>query len=251
MKHLMTLCLVLVMSGTSAFGLLYDRNIYPDVIFGNGNANGSWTVGRDYGVVELGLRAKLRFDENGQPQNTFNSNGDGTYTFNAGIAPTKLFPTAEWCFEWSIHSDWDNNQDAASQLDDLTYSLSMTSNNGAYISAFDPINDAVGGVLYWDHAIGDSTTGNGGGTVAADAAEYANLIATKTLAQNSWQPHWFATSFNPTEVGEYYFTLTASSGGTTWASTAMTVEVVPEPATLALLGLGGVFSLISRKRKTA
>ena len=60
-------------------------SITPDVIFGSGNANGSFTVStlnRNSGTVELGLRAKLRYDENGNPQNTFNYDGVDTYSFS-------------------------------------------------------------------------------------------------------------------------------------------------------------------------
>merc|ERR1711991_143186 len=38
----------------------------------------------------------------------------------------------------------------------------------------------------WDHAIGNSSTPNGGGTNAVDAAEYALLRGTSTVAANSW-----------------------------------------------------------------
>lgn len=61
----------------------YDVNVTSDVIFGSGNTNGGFTISRSNGI-ELGLRGKLRFDENNQAQNTFNANGDGSYTFEAG-----------------------------------------------------------------------------------------------------------------------------------------------------------------------
>lgn len=79
----------------AAAALLYDQNVTPTVIFGSGNLNGSFTRDRRNGV-ELGLRAKLRHNAAGRPENTFNSNGDGTYSFAAGVAPTKTSPTAVW-----------------------------------------------------------------------------------------------------------------------------------------------------------
>ena len=93
MKKLITICLavtmILAVSGAAQAGYAYDQDVTPDVIFGDGNANGSFTVNDDAATsnIELGLRAKLRFDATGQPDNIFNSNGDGTYTFVAG-APT-------------------------------------------------------------------------------------------------------------------------------------------------------------------
>ena len=50
----------------------FDQDITPDVIFGSGNANGSWTTERVSGL-EIGLRAKLRFDASCAPDNIFNS----------------------------------------------------------------------------------------------------------------------------------------------------------------------------------
>ena len=71
------MCAVLMCGSYSQGALLYDQNVTPDVIFGDGNDNGAFTVGTgiaDAGAsnertVEIGLRAKLRHDENGQPQN--------------------------------------------------------------------------------------------------------------------------------------------------------------------------------------
>ena len=62
--------------------------VTPDVIFGSGNANGSFSGDNSNGVV-AGLRAKLRYDSNGNPTNTFNYDGDHTYRFNVsdGNAP--------------------------------------------------------------------------------------------------------------------------------------------------------------------
>lgn len=59
-----------------------DADVTPDVIFGDGNANGGFSVSRSNGI-EIGLRGKLRFDDTNNPRNIFNSNGDGSYTFTA------------------------------------------------------------------------------------------------------------------------------------------------------------------------
>ena len=101
--------------------------------FGDGNDNGAFTIGTgtyekvttddlgniisttDIGV-EIGLRAKLRFDENNQPQNIFNYDGVDTYTFEARAplngfndAPNPADPgTAIWNFEWSVNTDVNN-----------------------------------------------------------------------------------------------------------------------------------------------
>ncbi|MFI4862527.1 MAG: PEP-CTERM sorting domain-containing protein [Phycisphaerales bacterium JB063] len=230
--------------------VVFDEDVTPDIIFGDGNANGGFTVDTNAGV-ELGLRAKLRHNASGVAENTFNSNGDGTYTFDPGVGPGQSFPTAEWSFEWSINSNVDGT--SGWNLDDLNYVLSMTSTVGTFIPAFDPIN-AVNpgtGMVQWDHAIGTNATANGDGASipnsADDAAGYAALIAGNNVAQNSWKPHWFTPGFDPNAVGDYTFTLTAYDGLTEIASTEIVVSITPEPGSLAILGLGGL--LVARRRR--
>ncbi len=235
------ICLLAVSFSASAT-LLYDQNVTPNVIFGSGNSNGSFTVDRANGV-ELGLRGKLRFNSVGSPENTFNSNGDGTYSFAAGVAPTKSSPTAEWSFEWSINSNYDGNGDT---LDSLTYELGIDSDptlSTDYL-VFDPINGVnSSGIVLWDHAIGTNATGNGNGVNFLSEADYADGIGANNVAQNSWQPHWFISPFDPTVDGQYDFYLAAFSNGQELARTNMSIIVgqgaaIPEPSTIALLTLG-------------
>lgn len=251
---------LLVTSQTAAAVIEFDQNVTPDVIFGSGNANGAFTTDRANGV-EVGLRGKLRHNASGLPENTFNSNGDGTYSFNAGVAPTQSFPTAEWSFEWSINSDYDGS--TGINLDGLTYTLGLDSDPGLGQSflTFDPINDVNGatGTVQWDHAIGNNTTGNGGGTAisnsTANAPGYATLIAGNNVAQNSWKPHWFISGFDPTLDGQYDFYLAASDSSGQLARTDMSIIVgagasaVPVPGTIALVGLGLALLGASRIRQ--
>lgn len=172
-------------SNFASAAILYDQNVTPDVLFGSGNLNGSFTVDQSNGV-ELGLRGKLRHNASGLPENTFNSNGDGTYSFAAGVAPTQSYPTAVWSFEWSINTDFDGS--TGFKLDDLTYALGLDNDpsQATSFAVFDLIN-----APFFDHSIGDNTTANGAGTEATDTATYANLIAGNNVAQNSWKPSWF------------------------------------------------------------
>lgn len=79
-------------------GAANAASVTPDIIFGSGNANGSFTVTNTLlsfpsnpigGNLELGLRAKLRYDATsgcpggvGCPQNQFNWDGVDTYSFD-------------------------------------------------------------------------------------------------------------------------------------------------------------------------
>jgi hypothetical protein len=198
----------------------YDQDVTPDAIFGSGNANGSFTTNRDNGV-ELGLRTKLRFG----PANIFSSNGDGSYTWNTGSG-TSSPPNPEWGFEWSVNSDWDGS--SGWKIDDLTYELGIDFDpgNATNYLVFDPIslggfipfNPPAGPVTYWDHSIGDNSTGNGAGAEApsGDTAAYEALIAANNVAQNSWRMTFFDDfpfTFDPDVPGRYSFYLAAFRDG--------------------------------------
>lgn len=239
-------------------------SVTNNVIFGSGNANGSFTVGTgtyddgtNSGTVELGLRAKVRFNDSNLPENTFNWDGTNTYTMQAGLPPTGFgfapgsSSSARWNFEWSINT---NSLGSANgfNLDDLTYQIRMDfdPSAGEDFFVFDPINAAAA-----DHAIGTNATGPGDGTKAADAVEYGTLISTNNLAQNSWNLEFFDDPvlriFNGALTGEYSFELEAFLGSTSIASTSILVQAVPLPgaAPLMLSALAGMAWVGRRSRR--
>lgn len=249
-------------SATSAHALTeFDQNVTGDVIFGSGNANGGFTTHRQNGV-ELGLRAKLRFDASNNPANIFNSNGDGTYTFDAGLPPTGFAfapgstSTAKWNFEWSINSNYDGSV-SGRNLDDLTYifSIDFDPTPGTNVLAADPIN--LTAPLFADYAIGTNATSNGAGISAANRTQYESLIANNNLAQASVNMEFIDNMyfpFNGNAQGTYTFTLTAFDGAripaNQLASTSIDVNVVPTP-TAALGGVVLLGGLVTRRRRRA
>ncbi|MGY5451724.1 PEP-CTERM sorting domain-containing protein [Agarivorans sp. MS3-6] len=239
---------------TASAAVIYDQDVTNEVIFGSGNANGAFTVDQQNGL-ELGLRAKLRFDQNNLPQNTFNSNGDGTYRFD-NVAPPSGFgfapnspSTAIWNFEWSINSNFDGS---GASLDSFNYLLQIDfdPSAGTNFLAFDPINSGAA-----DHALGDNTTANGAGI--SDPTNYAANIASLHLAQNSWNMEFFdggPYTFNALDAGIYDIVLTAYDGQTELASTSIQVinASVPEPQTLFTMSLAlCALGWMRRKRSAA
>tara|TARA_R110002153_G_scaffold113667_4_gene256037 strand:- start:7024 stop:7815 length:792 start_codon:yes stop_codon:yes gene_type:complete len=260
MKKLKMAALLLgsMLSASASATLLYDTNLTSNVIMGSGITNGGFTVDQANGV-ELGLRGKLRHNAAGAAENTFNSNGDGTYSFDAGVAPTQSSPTGVWSFEWSINSSYNGN---GGFLNGYTYILGLDTDPSATAAffTFDPINDVnphpSSGVVAWDHSIGNNTTAQSAGVESAsnDAATYAGLISSNNVAQNSWKPHWYIPGFDPTVDGIYDISLSAfDANGGLAASTSIQIIVgagataVPEPQTMALL-LTGLLGFAARKK---
>jgi hypothetical protein len=239
-RILVTVCISIL--ATSSFASIeYDQSVAPEVIFGTGNLNGGFA--RDQGNgLELGLRAKVRFPT---PLNQFNSDGLGTYVHLAGNDTGRPL----WSFEWTINTSWDGTKNLRF-LRDVRYELRIDSDPSASTNflVFDPINSPNPVTGYWDHAIGDQFTGNGGGMVAGDQATYNGLIASKHVAQNSWRMDFFPFAFNPSAAGIYTFELAGFTKGSTdptpIAATSMVVVVenigVPEP--MSLLAWSGLIA---------
>ncbi len=237
---------------TPAFAALeYDQNVTPDVIFGSGNANGSFTTDRSNGV-ELGLRAKQRFPA----ANIFNSNGDGTYSFATGVGVGGTAPRPLWNFEFTVNTDFGGT--AGRSLLDLTYELRIDFDASQGTSNFQTFDPIIGS--YFDHAIGDNGTGNGAGTVAGSVAEYPTLLASNNVAQNSWTMTFFDDAthiFDPDIDGTYTIELDAIGSAGVLSSVSIDVIVgqggaIPEPTAFivwSLLGIAAVGVKCRRNRK--
>ena len=231
MKRMFSL-LAIMLIALPVIALEYGQDVTPDVIFGSGNANGSFTTDRTNGV-ELGLRGKVRFNELGYPENTFNELAPGEYYFLAGVGTNQSGITPTWAFEWTVNTDATGLTNY--KVGDFTYELGLDFDPGPgtnYV-VFDPITPSVANPWY-DHSMGDNTTLNGAGVEAGDEATYLANLASLNVAQQSWRYSWFDAfgTFDPSEVGVYDIYLKMFLGGTAYAHTHIQVYVYSgEPVT--------------------
>ncbi|MEO0681794.1 MAG: hypothetical protein AAF192_15420 [Pseudomonadota bacterium] len=265
-------------AGTASAGTV--GHVTPDYFAGTGNANGGFTIGTG-GGVEIGLRAKLRFDDTNTPQNVFNQVGtSNVYEFEPRAADPgfSFFPsdgrTPIWNFDWSINTDFDEDDGLGGDLAEFTYVLSLGDGKGGALT-FDPINDARipddpltpgvdESVVQWDHALGGNGSGpdcNAAGACVSfsnadlDEAGYLNEIDSTNVAQNSWNYRFFVDAidpaFDPTAPGSYDISLTAFKDGSQVASSSIQVNVVPAPLGLLLLPTAFVAAAALRRRRRA
>tara|TARA_R110001632_G_scaffold8686_11_gene34554 strand:+ start:29390 stop:30193 length:804 start_codon:yes stop_codon:yes gene_type:complete len=220
-------------------------NITPEVIFGDGNANGSWT-GETANGVEVALRGKLRFNAAASPENTFNYDGDRTYTFDPTLSSIPANRSV-FNFEYAVNVDTDA---LGNTLDDYSYlfEFDLDPTAGTEFVGFDIIT------LKTDNELGDNATGNGDGIV--DDTNYASIFGNYSVAQNS-QNRGFGYSglLDAAAEGIFTYNLTVfdANGGTVATSSIdIVVGNVPVPAPSTLVSLfSGIFALgfVSLRRR--
>ncbi len=229
---------------------------YQDAVYNGGSGsiqNGNWTIDTT-GGFEVALRAKNRSDF------SLFDGPTGTYKVPAGICGAPPYPAAcgappraGWNYEFSVNTRAGgniNNPDLTAIGARIRVDTDPTA--GQAWSLWIDVTSNWGDNAYWDGVdeVG-ATDERRVGAGPALAGEFGVQQSVNPMFPNSL----FQPGFNPFGEGLYDIQLAVAdcdlngtAGCTARASTSITVQV-PEPGTLALLGLGLLGAGFARRRK--
>lgn len=230
-----------------AFGLLVaptawaqaatTYNATVTAINGTGNPDGFWNSYLDSGL-DLQLSMKAQTTIIGTIPTSPND-GAGTFIFPTGTKPGST--KATWGYWFSINT----NPSGTGSNNLSAYDFYLTFNTPDAPTTFStPLNVLT---YYPDNAYGNNSTTNSHGTIG-NATTSPGLILTNNIAQNAENISFSGLPTNLEGDYDFYLYAVASGAGASGirlARVEMIVDVVPEPAswTLVGVGLGGLWAL--------
>jgi hypothetical protein len=217
-------CVIGLTGHARADVVTYDANVQNGVYYGSGNFNGGWTISNNTDNVvsstyngddfEVGLRAKNYGGAVITPEP-----GTGIYDSTTGFA-SSASPRAVWSWDFSI----DNL--GGGGLSGLTAEMTISDANSSNTNTFNLLNPLFG------NAVGD----HGNGQQNSENMEFA------TISLPGYNP-WYGDS--------YTFSVQLLDNGNVIATDTITVNAVPEPATMTLFAFGLAGLAAARRRRAS
>lgn len=203
-----------------------------DFIAGSGIPADNFTISTALTGESVALKGRLR--DTGQPL----SQSGNVYYVPAGLSVLSP-PNPAWAFDYQF-SPGTAGQTAESYL--LTLQIDFDPGIGTtdYATIPLPVADAdADPTNSWDD--GDGFFLNPGSGAWSDDVTPFVVSNSGHLGFNFWTLPPFNKSYDPNVTGEYQINLTVADALGTLASSTIFVNVVPEPATLGLVLMSGLF----------
>jgi PEP-CTERM motif len=228
---------LLLTSGAASAALTYNADVEPtkannDFIPGGGIPSNGFAIDTvtsgPFTGASVALKARARVG--GQPLSVVND----VYTVSPGLAPSSTSPW--WSFDFQLSPG--PNGTIADGL-----KLFLTVDFDPAYGQVDPVT--LGGTVPVPGVF--STIANpGGGAWSDNSIDYV-VADSWNLGFTFWNTI-FGKTYNPNTLGEYEIGLRATdSSNNPLAEVEILVQVVPEPSTAALLGVGAL-ALLRRRR---
>ncbi|MBL4809515.1 MAG: PEP-CTERM sorting domain-containing protein [Phycisphaerales bacterium] len=198
--------------------------------YGSGNSNSNFTIARNsdtFGDIEIGLKAKERY------VGDLTTNGAGRYYAPAGS------PTNDGISSWNIDFAFALSQNAIPANYSLILSVDFDAGFGTQSWVTLDITQTLQNFFLNTSSGGDSQNLNFSFWSTSTSGLFnRELDATNYMA------------FDANAFGEYDINLSLrDAAGAMLAESAIVVEVVPTPGSMALLGLGGLAAVRRRRRR--